>query len=123
MGRVVSQCSIELLHHSLRLSVERLPSFSEIIMACSTAATTTMSRVLLFLVVFWALFTGFDGRALPATSGNKMNSGLHHNIYVVGGGRELYLSTRRSILLDKPAPGGPNPHHDSGPEGPMPHHD
>ncbi|KAL3754696.1 hypothetical protein ACJRO7_001885 [Eucalyptus globulus] len=96
-----------------------------------------MSRVLLFLVVFWALFTGFDGRvlnaALPATSGNQMNSGHHHNfyvvgggrhnIYVVGGGRELYLGTRRSVLLDRPAPGGPNPHHDSGPGGPKPRRD
>ncbi|KAL3754697.1 hypothetical protein ACJRO7_001886, partial [Eucalyptus globulus] len=82
-----------------------------------------MSRVLLFLVVFWALFTGFDGRvlnaALPATSGNQMNSGHRDNIYVVGGGLELYPGTRRSILLEgaapegfgQVAPGGPNGHH------------
>ncbi|KAL3754699.1 hypothetical protein ACJRO7_001888 [Eucalyptus globulus] len=92
-------------------------------MFCSTAATTTMSRVLLFLVVFWALFTGFDGRilhaALPATSGNEMNSGHRHTFHAADGGHELYVSTRIPVLLDRAAPeglgqaapGGPNAHH------------
>ncbi|KAI6697274.1 hypothetical protein NL676_017393 [Syzygium grande] len=84
-------------------------------MAYSTAMTMTVSRVLLFLVVFWAFFTGFDGRvlhaALPATSGNQINSGHRNTFYVANGGHELYVGTRRAILLDRAAPGGPDPHH------------